>query len=290
MSKLLPLEYCKLDRAAELLGCKVQDILHWAAIRAINICVKDIGDGGLHNYFEVDGVLENASSYMVKANNMVITLSNYSSLQFFESLDSDTDESGLFPFGSAIGNRVEFDGFWILLRVDQLENKEVIEPPITLKPYASKFNIQGLLRICDYDEDGPVPGSFRSISIHDLWILRPDLEKLHHSITTGEPLLNIYNDAELATEAKAQEQQTSNNKYHHRSESTAINREQVLAAAVNVRENYPDECQGFSKWAQAVYNHSHIYWPNLEEPPLSIEKTERIIASAINHGKPDKKN
>lgn len=131
MSKLLPLEYCKLDRAAELLGCKVQDILHWAAIRAINICVKDIGDGGLHNYFEVDGVLENASSYMVKANNMVITLSNYSSLQFFESLDSDTDESGLFPFGSVIGNRVEFDGFWILLRVDQLENKEVIEPPIT---------------------------------------------------------------------------------------------------------------------------------------------------------------
>ncbi|ATG73117.1 hypothetical protein AN401_04005 [Zobellella denitrificans] len=39
----------------------------------------------------------------------------------------------------------------------------------------------------------------------DLWVLRPDLEGLWHSITTGEPLPNIYNDAELARQARERE-------------------------------------------------------------------------------------
>ncbi|MGL5290086.1 MAG: hypothetical protein ACRC9N_11525 [Aeromonas sp.] len=34
---LLPLEYCKLDRAARLLGCEDGDLLHWGAIGAIKL-------------------------------------------------------------------------------------------------------------------------------------------------------------------------------------------------------------------------------------------------------------
>ncbi|MBZ9612568.1 hypothetical protein [Rheinheimera maricola] len=34
---LLPLEYCKLDRAARMLSCEVEDILHWGAIGAIRL-------------------------------------------------------------------------------------------------------------------------------------------------------------------------------------------------------------------------------------------------------------
>ena len=34
---LIPLEYCKLDRAARMLSCEVEDILHWGAIGAVKL-------------------------------------------------------------------------------------------------------------------------------------------------------------------------------------------------------------------------------------------------------------
>ncbi|CRY83509.1 hypothetical protein [Yersinia intermedia] len=34
------LEYCRLNRAAELLDCKIDDLLHWAEIGAIELCLK----------------------------------------------------------------------------------------------------------------------------------------------------------------------------------------------------------------------------------------------------------
>ncbi|EMD9275510.1 hypothetical protein VWV82_004170 [Cronobacter malonaticus] len=34
------LEYCSLDRASRLLGCELEDLLHWAEIRAIPLMVK----------------------------------------------------------------------------------------------------------------------------------------------------------------------------------------------------------------------------------------------------------
>lgn len=34
------LEYCRLPRAAELLGCNISDLLHWAEIEAIELCLK----------------------------------------------------------------------------------------------------------------------------------------------------------------------------------------------------------------------------------------------------------
>ncbi len=34
------IEYCKLERSAELLGCHINDLLHWAEINAIQLCLK----------------------------------------------------------------------------------------------------------------------------------------------------------------------------------------------------------------------------------------------------------
>jgi len=37
ITPLLPLEYCTIDRAATLLGCEMEDILHWCATGAVNL-------------------------------------------------------------------------------------------------------------------------------------------------------------------------------------------------------------------------------------------------------------
>lgn len=39
MENLLPFEYCKLDRAARMLGCEVDDLIHWGAIGAIELSI-----------------------------------------------------------------------------------------------------------------------------------------------------------------------------------------------------------------------------------------------------------
>ena len=39
-NNLPALEYCDLNRAANLLNCKVADLLHWAEIGAIELCLK----------------------------------------------------------------------------------------------------------------------------------------------------------------------------------------------------------------------------------------------------------
>lgn len=45
--KLPPLEYCKLDRASQLLECEVSDLLHLAEIEAIELCIKTNGFNSL---------------------------------------------------------------------------------------------------------------------------------------------------------------------------------------------------------------------------------------------------
>ncbi|EAP4737105.1 hypothetical protein H1I13_004420, partial [Salmonella enterica] len=41
LEKNIPaLEYCRLPRATELLGCNISDLLHWAEIEAIELCLK----------------------------------------------------------------------------------------------------------------------------------------------------------------------------------------------------------------------------------------------------------
>lgn len=54
---LLPLEYCSPERAAKLLGCEVEDIYHWADVGAINLYAqfrdRDISDGETYLVGEV---------------------------------------------------------------------------------------------------------------------------------------------------------------------------------------------------------------------------------------------
>jgi len=37
---LLPLEYCRIERAARVLGCEVEDLIHWGAVGSIRLYVR----------------------------------------------------------------------------------------------------------------------------------------------------------------------------------------------------------------------------------------------------------
>jgi hypothetical protein len=302
MPKLLPLEYCKLDRAATLLGCEVEDLIHWGSIGAINLCIKDPGVASLLVLSMLGEPLDCADSATFKIDGdgeLSPQLSDYSRCAT-DAKSSDDQDSVL------LTEICKYDaylyGLWAFSYLYDNDLTSGIKRRTALVPCFQSdesYEIYAVLKTKEELADhtaaawlGLDDDDFSDFTINDLWVVRPDLEKLYDAIHGDGKLPNMFNDPKAARKISKIDAQIQSNrqKPHHRSESTAINREQVLAAAVNVRENYPDECQGFSKWAQAVVNHSRIYWPELDEPPLTLEKIERIIASAMNNGKPDKKN
>ena len=78
-------------------------------------------------------------------------------------------------------------------------------------------------------------------------------------------------------------------KTHGNSERFAKNREQVLGAALSVITQWPNQCQNTSgkfeatKIAKLIDEKSFLYWPETNEPPLSLEKMEREISKWINN-------
>lgn len=57
-SPLLPLEYCRITRAAQLLNCEVNDILHWGAVGAIRLSVMLDNAPAIMVLSDEDGLIE----------------------------------------------------------------------------------------------------------------------------------------------------------------------------------------------------------------------------------------
>lgn len=196
MSKLLPLEYCKLDRAARMLGCEVQDIIHWAAVGAIDLCVKDIGTGQICENIRINGIAQNSSTLILQAHDVSsIKLSEYTSLSAVNRLIFSYELNDL-PTIEIIRQKISFRGFWVLTQVSYLEANESMAAASILVPYASIYDLYGTLSAHSTDEPEMEP-----ITQDDLWILRPELEKLKRAIDEGS-IYNIYNNAELAQKNK----------------------------------------------------------------------------------------
>lgn len=299
MEKLLPLEYCKLDRAAKLLGCEVEDILHWGIIGAINLCVKDPGIARLIAGPVSDDHPDSVTFKIDSDRELSPQLSNYS--RCFTDAPLLDDQTGVL-LTEICKYDVYLYGLWAVNypRYDYLKygiNRKIILIPCfqSDESYEIYAQLKSNEELADHPDAawlGLDDDDFFDFTINDLWIVRPDLEKIYNAIHGDGILPNMLNNTEVARKIRKIDAQIQRDtqKPHHRSESTAIKREQVLAAAMHVRNKHLDECATYSKWAQAVFNHSHLYWPDLEEPPLSFERIERIIASAMNHGKPDKKS
>ena len=67
-------------------------------------------------------------------------------------------------------------------------------------------------------------------------------------------------------------------------EMHASKRESVLKAAIYTMLNYPEQCKGNMKWAEAINDHAHKFWSD-GKPPLSIEVTAKLLGNAL---KPEK--
>lgn len=290
-SKLLPLEYCRIERAAELLNCKIEDILHWAGIGSISICL----------YFPVP---QNVTAWInrasfefikqrtrwIKTATKSVTIGEYSSIditsgnqwddaeatwyQHLDLVEKSTSTSCQNIRNKAVEIMARIEGFW---RLDEAAITDIYLFPGD----DESSSLSDELYLTPAGESSivvPVWSHMREVQVKDLWIIRRDLELLFDHIKTGGLL--------------ARSHQPIESKYyvpHPTAERHAVNRESILAAAIHIKQEKPDECgTTATKWAEALEQHAHRYWNNAQ-PPLSREKIEQVLSAAMKDGKPHKK-
>lgn len=187
----IPLEYCRLDRAARLLGCEISDLIHWGAIGAINLCYY------LHN----ENVFMGFLNYLTKETKTAIEGQlqiGYSITPYAHIFSEDSNRLnfivwGMFPLTSR--NIQTLEQGQPLTKINAeffVKNDDGVESRFSLSMSQPKEND-------DLD---------KLITTDDIWVTKPDLVKLQNAITTGI-LANIYNSEEMAELNRRQTQEPS---------------------------------------------------------------------------------
>nr|WP_321269047.1 hypothetical protein [uncultured Tolumonas sp.] len=171
--------YCKLNRASRLLESDIEDLLHWGAIGAIDLCCC------------LDGFVVDFITFVDKSS------------EDFIAWVPDCKFINLTPFAnislSSWDIKPPFDGtlngYWSLtydsLRKIENHGKISINDVWVYSMSTDGIYAQSKLERKLRDED-------LFITLDDLWITYPNLEKIHNVLTKGTMLSHIYNDVNLA--------------------------------------------------------------------------------------------
>ncbi|MFQ1710110.1 hypothetical protein ACK39S_16720 [Aeromonas veronii] len=189
---LLPLEYCRPERAAKLLKCEIEDLFHWAAIGAIKIYVNaaraldGINTAGIRLPKEV------SPAFVIKPNPIEGTFKFGAGFNFIRVGKMGSPGYEMSDDGYCHFKVSKLYGFWAIAPLHfwhweqdgGISNSD--EYYLTL---LSSFDLSAsayAFDVPDIDITVQVAASFPSLK-DNLWLMREDLEQLHLHIHTGQP-------------------------------------------------------------------------------------------------------
>lgn len=286
---LLPLEYCRLGRAASLLGCEEGDLIHWGSINAISLYVLFSS----HSSALGSGIcLIHDNQWMNRRDDM----SGYG-----RSMDIALNDRAGYRLISAVEYSTRdcvgwLNGFWRVwpprLKIMELTpdaqepfyvaardcKNEVVVAGVGHK-YATRgvyFNaVTSALGLEEAEKNPPMV----ELAAHDLWVFRKDLELVHQHIHSGKPLPIDTDNAEQAATTEMAAAAAGESQPHPTAEYHASTRERVLVAALHARSRWPDECVTYIAWANALWDHSNELFGG-NDAPLSRESIQRLLSAA----------
>lgn len=296
-----PLEFCKIDRAARILDCEIEDILHWSLIGAINLralfvtpnCKYKLQE--LETYGNVllhvqegdeyrEGYFRYVDEMHSKLNKLIVIdgLTSYdytrdgmpkTKIQIF--IPPPYDGSTLIETGKSSSgierNAVLSGSFYVFLTDEIIElmlsGEYIDEVALGATSADGKEHSFVTMRLC-----------MKSIDfMSSLRISHTDLLKLQKHLITGE----LFSDSD---KEKSPLHSTDKPEQSHH----GITREDILAAAIHAKERWPDECGNTAaKWARTIEDHEAELFES-KKIPLSLEKITRILGAAMNRGKSHK--
>lgn len=300
---LIPLEYCSLERASRLLGCEVEDILHWASIGAIKIYAqfKDspYSDGDIVHvgeiYLDYDLLTEQEyKTYDIEHEGILykkkIPIGERGPIHECNNvLSVDSEQfylgSGMILYDlteGLIDRDVTLWGFWEI-DISSISNMLLLGGNRECDPW----NLRATYIAGEGGGEQSLGLELYGVNFGDissrLRIIRDDILKMKMHINNGE----LMGKTPKPVVAISEERRGKTNP-HPTAERHAATRERVYAAAIYAREKWPDECRTATAWADVLVNHSSILFKS-ENPPLSHDSMARLLSKAMNEGVPYRK-
>ena len=195
---LPPLLYCRIERAAKILECEVEDIIHWAAIGSIslgvhfdNMCgtITSVQNEELKDIL-ISNVGRGLANYRNESKSSLRTIRfGYSKVSF----QADIVHEDINPFHRL---DVTVSGLWRLpqFMCDNYQYQNLSSGMDM--PHPSIFfstNSEGLKLLFS-----PIAPIEERITYKDVWIIRDDLERLYNSLIEGGVPKNMYTDSTVA--------------------------------------------------------------------------------------------
>ena len=287
---ILPLEYCRIERASRLLGCEVEDILHWGAIGKISLRVSaeelqpsTVKYDGIDTVNVVGGkvffISGGVEPYQyILAEGGRVKISKYAEMTIDEQWKG-TQSGNQFLFWQA-----KIHGFW---RISWQSIHQFLYGRFGIGTNWVFLSERGSYsHNKDKSFDGLVPVGAVGDMRDRLYIMHKDLQLLQKHILSGEPLPD---SEDLARQVDISEAQIAMMTPHPTAERHASNREKVLAAAIYAKHKWPNECGDAAiSWAETLSNHEGTLFED-GVAPLSVGIIAGILSEAMETGRPRKK-
>ncbi|CDG86854.1 hypothetical protein [Xenorhabdus bovienii] len=313
----VPFKYCRIERAAKYLKCEISDLINGGVNGKLSLCLKLNNVQGMllasSPYERMNSWVDSLSYGGAIANSLVKNLTPYSFYKFDNIYIQDNGEAVVYPYfngdennndtiknnSCAIGRAY---GLWRIHRsLEHIENKGIAYIDGTeftpCSPTKDMSNMQFIIdenlstKVYTLEDDSDYHGiidrdTFENIAIThaDLWIADIDIKRVIEKEYDFDAL-DIVHHYDVLINKKDKDKIKEP---HHTAERHAINREQVLMAAMRFREECPnvfdEECRkadrsiNFAAWAREIISRPFLF-PNHE---LTIKTEDKIAAILSN--------
>ncbi|MFZ5132204.1 hypothetical protein [Enterobacter roggenkampii] len=194
--KVIPFEYCSLERAAKFFGCEIEDFFHWYETKKISLCLK---------LSDRRATLLSADNESVEFKRSILNddIHFKSEFSFVNSESEFSGDSGYFDqLGQVYRIKGYANDFWVPCdhAIGILRNKRGLIEAFAASPYSANRDFRIMIHVTELRERSEHELSTSQFSpdftVSDLVLHKTDLDIVNH-IVAGIP----YECAEVTCEA-----------------------------------------------------------------------------------------
>lgn len=271
------LEYCKLDRAARLLDCELSDLLHWASIGEIEVCVmlnNAITTLSIkcptNHFLEVMGIQDGEIDQGVTLGmSYIFPINKHDSNECYV-LGDDADEYSRHDIYCLASGLWKINSQWNVIELISKGKTKIADMGLGISDLFIEdlFLDNYLFEDSDYILHGtviePIFKTFGEITVNDVWISRNQMDVINSY--PGSSMLSI---PACWTEDMPDKLSSPAKPVHPRTEKSAVSRLAVLEAAIYIKENNSDDftkaciksdgSYNITKWAELVIDSTYLF-------------------------------
>ncbi len=276
-------EYFRISKAAELLGCTAEELLHLGVNYQIEILAPVFSEGiyrwaiehELAGFPEIVGPVEH---YFNASDRVLLSREDLAKIEavgwaiptFFyaPSKAQEFDDLLLNARVPAALNKLAPEGTFTISRhrADTLISSITYSPTQLLKPDSELIPTRKAHYYSAWYSDTELAVCPEKTTITNLFISKVELERLNSGQSTGDANVPIRRPIFVEP-----------NKHVERH---AADRESILVAAIYCKKEWPENCKEISDWARTIELNAKLFWPVDMKPPREPDGVIDLLRAA----------